>query len=227
MAVARSRILDLLKIQCRIFSMTYNPERLRAGNKILRERLKGPSMAEYYPRKVATIKKLRALYPDMETWDDDEEDRLEALTLLKARGKGAPKKRRTKDDSKKFKGKKKPPAAIVKGFLEKDGGICKRLPMDDIYSSRRLGPDMSYLQYDIEHLGACTGRAISILKLLGLHLTPYRSAWSAKVERDCSEAQKHGNSWIEVFIFNQEYHYGFEHFTRKPELNTQLSQIVN
>ena len=62
--------------------MTYNPERLRAGNKILRERLKGPSMAEYYPRRVATIKRLSALYPDMETWDDDEEDRLEALTMF-------------------------------------------------------------------------------------------------------------------------------------------------
>lgn len=62
--------------------MTYNPERLRTGNKILRERLKGPSMAEYYPRKVVTIKKLKALYPDMETWDDDEEDRLETLTMF-------------------------------------------------------------------------------------------------------------------------------------------------
>lgn len=31
----------------------------------------------------------------METWDDDEEDRLEHLLLAKQRGKGAPKKKRT------------------------------------------------------------------------------------------------------------------------------------
>lgn len=33
----------------------------------------------------------------METWDDDEEDRLEHLGLAKQRGKGAPKKKRTAD----------------------------------------------------------------------------------------------------------------------------------
>ena len=33
----------------------------------------------------------------METWDDDEEDRLEHLLLAKQRGKGAPKKKRTAD----------------------------------------------------------------------------------------------------------------------------------
>lgn len=33
----------------------------------------------------------------METWDDDEEDRLEHLLLAKQRGKGAPKKKRSAD----------------------------------------------------------------------------------------------------------------------------------
>ena len=33
----------------------------------------------------------------MRTWDDDEEDRLEHLQLAKARGKGAPKKKRSAD----------------------------------------------------------------------------------------------------------------------------------
>lgn len=72
----------------------------------------------------------------METWDDDEEDRLEHLLLAKQRGKGAPKKKRTADggstlypicrcgrgrhantwslESKKIKGKKRPaPAAAA------------------------------------------------------------------------------------------------------------------
>ncbi|KAI4225096.1 MAG: hypothetical protein LQ349_007119 [Xanthoria aureola] len=97
MSVARSRILDLMKVQCRIFSMTFNPERTRTGNKILRQRLKGPSVAAYYPRRVATVKDLRALYPDLDTWDEDEDDRLEHVALMKLRGKGAPKKKRSGD----------------------------------------------------------------------------------------------------------------------------------
>ncbi|KAL8712827.1 MAG: hypothetical protein Q9220_003035 [cf. Caloplaca sp. 1 TL-2023] len=95
MSVAASRILDLMKVQCRIFSTTFNPERTRTGNKVLRQRLKGPSVAAYYPRQVATFKDLQKLYPDLETWDDDEEDRLEHIQLLKTRGKGAPKKKKS------------------------------------------------------------------------------------------------------------------------------------
>ncbi|KAL8669357.1 MAG: hypothetical protein Q9168_006049 [Polycauliona sp. 1 TL-2023] len=117
MSVAKSRILDLMKVQCRIFSMTFNPERTRTGNKILRQRLKGPSVATYYPRRVATYKDLEKLYPELETWDDEEEDRLEHIGLydiMKARGKGAPKKKRSKDESKKILGKRRkivPPKA--------------------------------------------------------------------------------------------------------------------
>ena len=89
---------------------------------------------------MATIKDLKNLYKgfdeEMETWDDDEMDRLEHIALAKQRGKGAPKKKRSADgesllysllrcetgrhantwisESKKFKGKKKPaPAAAV------------------------------------------------------------------------------------------------------------------
>lgn len=68
-------------MQCRIFSSVYNPERARTGNKVLRQRLKGPSVAAYYPRRLVTFKDLQNAYPDLETWDDDEEDRLEGLAL--------------------------------------------------------------------------------------------------------------------------------------------------
>lgn len=61
--------------------MTYNPQQLRTGNKVLRQRLKGPSMAAYYPPRVATLKDLRNTYPDLETWDDDEEDREENIIV--------------------------------------------------------------------------------------------------------------------------------------------------
>ncbi|OBT85740.1 hypothetical protein VE02_05258 [Pseudogymnoascus sp. 03VT05] len=107
MSVARSRVVDLMKTQCKIFSTTFNPEGVRTGNKILRQRLKGPAVAAYYPRKVATLDHLRKAYPQLKTWNDDEEDRLEVVAIIKARGKGAPKKKRTAAESKKFKGKKK------------------------------------------------------------------------------------------------------------------------
>ena len=83
MSVPRTRLLDLLKAQCTIFSSTYNPTRARTGNKILRQRLKGPSVAAYYPRRVSTFKDLKEAYAPMglDTWDDDEEDRLEHLAL--------------------------------------------------------------------------------------------------------------------------------------------------
>jgi len=101
MSVARSRILDLLKTQCSIFNTTYNPERLRLGNKILRQRLKGPSLSLYYPPRIRVIQELRKAYPNWTVPDDAEEERLEKLKLKKARGKGAPKKR-TAAESKKL-----------------------------------------------------------------------------------------------------------------------------
>ncbi|KAG9233131.1 mitochondrial ribosomal subunit S27-domain-containing protein [Amylocarpus encephaloides] len=113
MAVPRSRILDLIKVQCRIFSHTFNPEGARLGNKVLRQRLKGPALAAYYPRKMATFKDLQKAYPQWETYDEEQEDRLEALKIIKARGKGAPKKKRTAAESKKFKGKKRAAAVAA------------------------------------------------------------------------------------------------------------------
>lgn len=84
MSVPRTRLLDLLRTQCTLFSSTFNPTRARTGNKVLRQRLKGPSIAAYYPRRQGTtFKDLKEAYKPMglETWDDDEEDRLEGLAL--------------------------------------------------------------------------------------------------------------------------------------------------
>jgi len=89
MSVPKSRILDLLKVQCRIFSTTFNPER------------------------PVTMRHLMKAYPDLETWDEEQEDRLESIALKKQRGKGAPKKKRTKEESKKFAGRKKKVAGMI------------------------------------------------------------------------------------------------------------------
>nr|OQO07769.1 hypothetical protein B0A51_17410 [Rachicladosporium sp. CCFEE 5018] len=107
MAVPASRILDLLKLRASIFQTTFNPTGARLGNKILRQRLRGPAFAAYYPRRTATFSDLRKLYPGFETYDEFEEDRLEGVMITKSRGKGAPKKKRTAAESKKFQGKKR------------------------------------------------------------------------------------------------------------------------
>lgn len=50
------------------------------GNKVLRQRLKGPALAAYYPRKVATIKDVKREFgPVLTTWDEAEEDRFEYI----------------------------------------------------------------------------------------------------------------------------------------------------
>jgi hypothetical protein len=114
MAVPRSRIVDLMKVrtsshlcpltpltlpsqvQCRIFNTVFNPTGQRLGTKILRQRLKGPALAAYYPRKVATFRDLQKAYPEWEMYDEKEEDRLEHVQIMKAKGKGPPKKSKVK-----------------------------------------------------------------------------------------------------------------------------------
>ncbi|TGJ83849.1 hypothetical protein E0Z10_g4918 [Xylaria hypoxylon] len=80
-AVPRARLLDLMKVQCQIFSTTYNPEGIRMGNKILRQRLRGPSLAKYYPPKGPTVNTLEKEFRSMglEILNEEEEDRQEHL----------------------------------------------------------------------------------------------------------------------------------------------------
>lgn len=98
MSVPRARLLDLMKVciptpiygaavtnetqvQCQIFSSTFNPEGIRTGNKVLRQRLRGPALAAYYPRKVATVRDLIKEFEPLHltTEDEEEDDRLEAI----------------------------------------------------------------------------------------------------------------------------------------------------
>lgn len=61
----------------------------------MRQRLKGASVASYYPSRIGTVAQLRSLYPMHEILDDDEEDWLEHLNVARSRGKATPKKKRT------------------------------------------------------------------------------------------------------------------------------------
>jgi len=99
MSVPRARILDLMKassalpqpnatfsltdlqVRCQVFSTTYNPEGIRTGNKILRQRLRGPALASYYPRKMSTVQDMIKEFAPYELVVDNEEedDRLEHI----------------------------------------------------------------------------------------------------------------------------------------------------
>lgn len=61
----------------------------------MHQRLKGASVASYYPPRIGTIAQLRSLYPENELLDDAEEDWLEHLNVARSRGKAVPKKKRT------------------------------------------------------------------------------------------------------------------------------------
>ncbi len=67
--------------RCELFSTTFNPEGIRTGNKILRQRLKGPALASYYPRKQITFREFQQEFKslELEVEDEDEADRLEHI----------------------------------------------------------------------------------------------------------------------------------------------------
>ncbi|EHY54280.1 mitochondral 37S ribosomal protein S27 [Exophiala dermatitidis] len=104
-SASRGRLLELAKLQCSIFSTTFNPNQQRLGNKILRQRLRGPTLAAYYPRRSATVEDMLDEFKKfgLDGFNEDEETRFESIQIAKLRGKGAPKKKRTPSDKKKGK----------------------------------------------------------------------------------------------------------------------------
>ncbi|KAL1884359.1 hypothetical protein VTK73DRAFT_53 [Phialemonium thermophilum] len=105
MSVPRSRLLELTKLQCELFSTVFNPDGVRTGNKILRQRLRGPTLASYYPRRVVTFRDFLNEFKQFQvtTENEKEVDRLEHIAGLKFRGKGKPKKKSGPDTSPKKK----------------------------------------------------------------------------------------------------------------------------
>ncbi|KAL2149474.1 hypothetical protein VTH82DRAFT_8125 [Thermothelomyces myriococcoides] len=103
MSVPRARLLELMKARCELFSTTFNPDGIRTGNKILRQRLKGAALASYYPRKIMTFREFQDAFKPLQLEVDNEEEieRLDHIAALKARGKGAPKKKRKPNANKK------------------------------------------------------------------------------------------------------------------------------
>lgn len=76
---ARRKKPDSVQLGSQIFNTTFNPTGLRTGNKILRQRLKGPALADYYLKRGPTIKDMRKLWPDMRFPDEEEDQRVIAV----------------------------------------------------------------------------------------------------------------------------------------------------
>ncbi|KAI1851722.1 hypothetical protein JX265_010956 [Neoarthrinium moseri] len=95
MSVPRARLLELMKAQCEIFATTYNPDGVRMGNKILRQRLRGPTMAKYYPPKGPSLQNLYSEFKQLglEGINEEWEDWQEHLAGRQQRGKAPPKKK--------------------------------------------------------------------------------------------------------------------------------------
>src|SRR6185369_6089769 len=89
---SKSRLLDLTKLTCKLFKNVYNPDSKRTGNKILRQNLIGPTVTNWYPTKLITIRQITDMFPEMNLINLEEKQRLDDLTKRKRRGKGAPKK---------------------------------------------------------------------------------------------------------------------------------------
>jgi small subunit ribosomal protein S33 len=77
---------QVLQAQCRVFTTTFNPQQLRLGNKILRQRLRGPALAAWYPRKTVSFRDLQDAYQPLglTIFDEAEDDREEAIQVYVA-----------------------------------------------------------------------------------------------------------------------------------------------
>lgn len=107
MAIPKERLLKLYGLSAKIFEQNFNPTGVRTGSHILSKRLKGPAVAGYYGNPDwIKFKNLSTLFPDVDFVDPVEQYRLNKVSDLKRRGKGAPKKTKKNDATpKKGKGK--------------------------------------------------------------------------------------------------------------------------
>jgi small subunit ribosomal protein S33 len=91
-----ARLQALKQLQCSIFSTTYNPTNARNGAKYLKGALRGPSMVRYYPPRITFKDIEKMLGGEFGVTDLAEQQRLDDVAARKRRGKGPPKKAKTK-----------------------------------------------------------------------------------------------------------------------------------
>ena len=90
------RLQAVKQLQCSIFATTYNPTNARNGAKYLKGRLRGPSMVQYYPPRITFKDIEHMLDGEFGATDLAEQERLDGVEERKRRGKGTPKKAKSK-----------------------------------------------------------------------------------------------------------------------------------
>ncbi|KAL0090849.1 mitochondrial ribosomal subunit S27-domain-containing protein [Phycomyces blakesleeanus] len=91
-SAAPAKLAQLAQLSCKIFQTVYNPTSARTGNKVLRQRLLGSTLTQYHPEKLVHFRDLKAMFPELDLVNTEENERLEEIARRKRRGKGAPKK---------------------------------------------------------------------------------------------------------------------------------------
>lgn len=63
--------------------MNFNPEGLRLGNKVLRQRLRGPALASWYPKKTVSFRDMQDTFRPLglTMFDEFQDDREEAIQM--------------------------------------------------------------------------------------------------------------------------------------------------
>lgn len=80
-----ARLQALARASCNIFSSTYNPTASRNGNKILRQRLRGPALLDYYPTENVSLQTIIKSFPELKLLDEAEEIRKADVDARKRR----------------------------------------------------------------------------------------------------------------------------------------------
>lgn len=80
-----ARLQALAKVSCNIFSTTFNPTASRNGNKILRQRLRGPALLDYYPTENVKLQTVIRAFPELGLLDEAEEIRKADVDARKRR----------------------------------------------------------------------------------------------------------------------------------------------
>lgn len=141
---------------------------------MLRQRLRGPALAAYYPRRVATFKDFKSLYPGFETFDDFEEDRLEHLQIAKSRGKGAPKKK--KSAAGEFRGDK------GHRYISEDGLTSWRREQEE----RQEAEVVAMRSHQHEWSFGYAGRVIMDVQYVFGGVIPWLSVWTPALTQFCT-----------------------------------------
>ena len=70
-----ARLAVLTELRTQIFGTTYNPLSLRTGSKVLKARLRGPSMMRYYGERMSGVAAMNNAVPGLELVDVAEQTR--------------------------------------------------------------------------------------------------------------------------------------------------------